>query len=54
MTKKADLNQYKRFEEFIGNLFAVPHSEIKAKLEAEKNAKKRKKSRISSASHEGV
>lgn len=43
-------NEYGRFTEFVGKLLAVPHSEIKAKLDAEKRAKKRKKSRKSSAS----
>ena len=35
--------EYDRFKDLMGELIKVPHSEIKAKLEAEKRAKKRKK-----------
>jgi hypothetical protein len=42
--------EYERFTSFMTRLVAVPHSEIKAKLDAEKRAKKRNKSRKSSAS----
>jgi hypothetical protein len=35
-------------------LLKVPHSEIKAKLDEEKDAKKRKKSKKSSASREAT
>jgi hypothetical protein len=34
---------FDRFTGFMKRLVAVPHSEIKAKLDAEKKAKKRKK-----------
>jgi hypothetical protein len=34
--------EYDRFTDLMGKLIKVPHSEIKAKLEAEKKAKKRK------------
>jgi hypothetical protein len=34
----------------MGRLMAVPHSEIKAKLDAEKRAKKRKRTSKTSAS----
>jgi hypothetical protein len=48
-------SEYNRFESFMQELIKVPHSEIKAKLEAEKRAKKRKKfKKSSSASREGV
>jgi len=50
--KKA--SEYDRFENLANRLLKVPHSEIKRKLEAEKNAKKRKKSKVSSASREGA
>jgi hypothetical protein len=42
-----------KFTDFMRRLVAVPHSEIKAKLDAEKQAKQRKKKRVSSsrASH---
>jgi hypothetical protein len=42
--------EYDNFSEMMGKLVNVPHSEIKAKLDAEKKAKKRKKARRSSAS----
>lgn len=42
--------EYEKFEGLVSELLKVPHSEIKAKLDAEKRAKKRKKSRASSAS----
>jgi hypothetical protein len=47
---KNELGEYAKFSNFMKRLVAVPHSEIKTKLDAEKQAKKRKKSRISSAS----
>jgi len=41
-----------KFTDFMKRLVAVPHSEIKAKLDAEKQAKQRQKKRASSrASH---
>jgi hypothetical protein len=42
--------EYDRFEGLVRGVLNVPHSEIKAKLDAEKQAKKRKKARTSSAS----
>lgn len=47
-------NEYDRFEELARGVLAVPHGEIKRKLEAEKRAKKRKKAKKSSASREGA
>jgi hypothetical protein len=44
----------KKFAEFFDKLIRVPHSEIKAALDAEKEAKKRKKVKKSSASREGA
>jgi hypothetical protein len=38
-----------KFTNFMRKLVAVPHSEIKAKLDAEKRAKQRKPKRASSA-----
>ena len=38
-------NEFERFADLAGGLLKVPHSEIKAKLDAEKEAKKRKKSK---------
>jgi hypothetical protein len=46
--------EYDRFKNLMTDLIKVPHSEIKAKLDAEKKAKKRKKARKSSASREAV
>jgi len=44
------MTEFRRFEGLLSGLLAVPHSEVKAKLDAERAAKKRKKSRFSSAS----
>jgi hypothetical protein len=41
---------FDKFTHFMRRLMAVPHSEIKAKLDAEKQAKPRRKKQ-SSASH---
>jgi hypothetical protein len=45
-------SEYEIFERTMHELMKVPHSEIKAKLDAEKAAKKRKKAKKSSASRE--
>ena len=37
------INQFNKFDKLLGQLLAVPHSEIKKKLEAEKEVKKQKK-----------
>jgi hypothetical protein len=42
--------EYEKFSDLASGLLKVPHSELKAKLDAEKRAKKRKKSSVSSAS----
>jgi hypothetical protein len=47
-------NEFKNFDRLAREILKVPHSEIKAKLDAEKAAKKRKKSKKSSASREAV
>jgi hypothetical protein len=44
--------EYQDFDQMMTGLLRVPHSEIKEKLEQEKQAKKRKKSKDSSASRE--
>jgi len=46
--------EYEKFSDLAGKLMKVPHSEIKAKLDAESRAKKRKKSKKSSASRAAV
>jgi hypothetical protein len=48
------VNEYGNFNRLAKKLVNVPHSEIKAKLDAEKKAKERKKSKKSSASREAV
>lgn len=40
---------FAEFTEIMRSLMAVPHSEIKAKLDAEKSAKKRKKAKASAS-----
>lgn len=47
-------SEFDKFENMTRQLLAVPHAELKAKLDAEKAAKKRKKARKSSASREEV
>jgi hypothetical protein len=44
--------EFERFNDLAKGLLKVPHGELKAKLDAEKQAKKRKKSKVSSASRE--
>jgi hypothetical protein len=46
---KKDNAEFDRFDQTMRELMKVPHSEIKAKLDAEKRAKKRKKARKSSS-----
>jgi len=41
--EKNPTGDFGQFTDFMRRLVAVPHSEIKAKLDAEKRAKKRKK-----------
>jgi len=48
------ISEFKKFEKTMRGLLSVPHSEIKAKLDEEKAAKKRKKTKKSSASREAV
>jgi hypothetical protein len=47
MKKKS--KEYETFTGMVDALLKVPHEEVRAKLEAEKAAKRRKKSRKSSA-----
>ena len=44
MTQKRKTTEYDNFSELMSELIKVPHSEIKAKLDAEKRAKKAKES----------
>jgi hypothetical protein len=46
--------EYANFENLTRQLISVPHDKIKMKLDAEKAAKKRKKSKKSSASRVAV
>jgi hypothetical protein len=47
-------SQFNNFDRVMTGLLQVPHAEIKKKLDLEKSAKKRKKSRTSPASREAV
>ena len=49
LSAKNEQGDFGKFTDFMRRLVAVPHSEIKAKLDAEKRAKKRKAA--SRASH---
>jgi hypothetical protein len=51
MKRNADFD---RFNETMKRLIAVPHSELKAKLDAEKAAKKRKSKRPSASRAAGA
>ena len=46
---KSDTGEFTRFKNFMQRLVAVPHSEIKAKLDAEKAAKVQKPKRASAS-----
>jgi hypothetical protein len=46
---KIEQGEFGKFKSFMQRLLAVPHSEIKAKLEAEKKAKKRRAKRPSAS-----
>jgi hypothetical protein len=48
---KNETGDFGKFTNFMRRLVAVPHSEIKAKLDAEKLAKTRKQRPASRASH---
>jgi hypothetical protein len=48
------VNEYTAFSKLASKVLSVPHKELKAKLDAEKAAKNRKKSKTSSASREGA
>jgi hypothetical protein len=50
--KIKQLTEYENFDRTMQRLMKVPHSEVKAKLDAEKAAKERKKAKRSSASRE--
>jgi hypothetical protein len=47
-------SEYANFSELTDKLIRISHKELQAKLENEKAAKKRKKSKKSSASREGA
>jgi hypothetical protein len=50
MKTKPASAEFDRFADFTRRLLSVPHSEIKAKLDAEKEAKRKPKGRASRAS----
>jgi hypothetical protein len=45
---KNEQGEYAKFNSFMKRLVAVPHSEIKAQLDAEKRAKKQRSKRAAS------
>lgn len=45
-------SEYDKFDRLTSGLLKVPHAEVKERLENEKQAKRRKKSKVSSASRE--
>ena len=46
---KNDTGDFDRFTEFMRRLLSVPHAEIKAKLDAEREAKRTSKASVSRA-----
>jgi len=46
---KREIREFENFDRTMRQLMKVPHSKIKAKLEAEKTAKKRKPKRTSAS-----
>lgn len=48
---KKNTAEYEKFDRAMEQLLKVPHSEIKKKLEAEKDAKKRKIKKPSASGH---
>jgi len=51
-TAKNETGDFDKFTNFMRRLVAVPHSEIKARIEAEKRAKQTSKTSASRASDE--
>jgi len=48
---KNEQGEFGKFTNLLDRLLAVPHSEIKAKLDAEKERKKRRSKRRASSGH---
>ncbi len=48
---QAKNNEFSAFNDLAGKILSVSHREVKAKLDAEKQAKKRKKSKTSASGH---
>jgi hypothetical protein len=46
-TDSADLTPWQKFENAMRQIMSVPHSEVKAKLDAEKKVRNRKRTRKS-------
>jgi len=46
--KEKQSDEFKKFDEVMGGLLAVPYSELKKKIEGEKKAKAQKKKRATS------
>ena len=49
LSAKNEQGEFGKFKSFMRRLVAVPHSEIKAKLDAEKKVKKRRAKRASAS-----
>ncbi len=49
--KPTKQTEYSAFNDLASKILSVPHYEVKAKLDAEKQAKKRKKSKTSASGH---
>jgi hypothetical protein len=54
MKSEPATKEFNKFTNFMKRLVAVPHSEVKAKLDAEKRARMRKKTSKASASRAAV
>jgi hypothetical protein len=50
MTRTKD-SEYSAFNDLASKILSVSHREVKAKLDAEKQAKKRKKAKTSASGH---
>lgn len=54
MSKKTTSSEYRDFDRTMRELIKIPHRVIKERLDAEKQAKKQKKLKVSSASRAAV
>jgi hypothetical protein len=54
LAAKNETGNFEQFRDFMKRLVAVPHSEIKSRLDAERAAKKRKPKKKASASRDSA